>query len=309
VKALVLGARGFVGRHLVDELARRGAAVEAWSRRPIGAGSAGVEPPLAGVEAVRADLLEPASFRARRGPWDLIVHLAAHAVPNAAFSAAMARENVLLVRHALEHAAAVAPGARFVLVSSAAVYAAGPGRRRESDALAPRGAYGASKAECEAVAHGFDGVLDLRIARFFNQLGPGLPAGLFTSDLLARLARGERPLCMQGGDATRDFLDVRDGVEALLAIAAAPRAGTWNVASGEACRLSELAAGLCALLAPGTAVEFAPGPADELVGDPSRLVTELGWRARRSRAETLAYTAGRTDAAGRLQAPADRVRP
>src|SRR5262245_782436 len=100
---LVTGASGFVGRHLLAALRARGHTLEAWSRNP-----------PAGSGLVRADLLEPASFAARRGPWDAVVHLAAHAIPSAPWTEAMLLENARGAQGLLEHVERHAPGARFV---------------------------------------------------------------------------------------------------------------------------------------------------------------------------------------------------
>lgn len=286
MRVLVIGASGFVGRHVVQALLARGHAVEAWSRRAW-------EPAArhASLHVRRADLLDPASFAAWRGPWDGAIHLAAHAIPHAPWTDAMVAANTHTTANALAHVAEHAPGARFVLASTGAVYAYGPGARREDDALSPRGLYGASKLRSEELALARAGALDVRIARLFNQIGAGMPPGLAVSDLAARLARGEDPVRMNGADSVRDFVDVRDGAEALATLVEAPRGGVWNVASGRARRISELARGLCAELGIAPRVEFADVPADELVGSGEKLARELGWRPKLAFTDSLATLA------------------
>lgn len=292
MRVLVIGASGFVGRHVVQVLLERGHAVEAWSRRAF-------EPaaPRGELLVRHADLLEPASFAAWRGPWDGALHLAAHAIPHAPWTDAMVAANAHTTANALAHVAEHAPGARFVLASTGAVYAYGRGARREDDPLAPRGLYGASKLRSEELALARASTLDVRIARLFNQIGAGMPPGLAVSDLAARLARGEDPVRMNGADSVRDFVDVRDGAAALATLVEAPRGvpaqrgGVWNVASGRARRISELARGLCAELGIAPRIEFADVPADELVGSGEKLARELGWRPKIAFEETLATLA------------------
>lgn len=271
LSVLVLGASGFVGGEVVRALLARGHAVEAWSRRARGFPS--------GVRARVADLLHPASYAGFRGPWDAMVHLAAHAVPNAAFTEAMARENVEVTRRALEHLFATSPDARVVLGSSAAVYAPSERALGEDAPLGPRGLYARSKLDAEELARAFGRDLDLRVARLFNQIGPGMPAGLALSDLCVALARGDDPVRMKGADSTRDYLDVRDGARALVLLCETERSGTWNVASGVPRRISELARGLVDRLGSRQRVEFAPAAPDTVLGAPAKLTGELGWRA------------------------------
>jgi nucleoside-diphosphate-sugar epimerase len=271
LRVLVLGASGFVGRHVVLELLARGHAVEGWSRRAWKA--------PAGVALHAADLLDPESFTDRRGPWDAVVHLAAHAVPGAVTSDAIAEENVRATRHALDHARRTSPGARFLLASSAAVYGTRAEPWTEEDELAPRGRYGASKRRSEELLERAQ-ALDGRIARLFNQVGPGMPAGLALSDLAARIARGDDPVRMKGADAVRDYLDVRDGAAALVRILEAPAGGTWNVASGVPRRISDVANGLATRLRRPLRLTFAAEDPDPLVGSRAKLERELGWRPR-----------------------------
>jgi len=280
-----LGASGFVGGAVVRALLERGHAVEAWSRRP--------RTFPAGVVARPADLLHPASFAAHCGPWDALVHLAAHAVPNVAWDERMQRENVEVTRHALAHLAATSPSARCVLGSSAAVYAPSSAPRAEDAPLGPRGLYAASKLEAEDGARSFEGELDVAVARLFNQIGPEMPAGLALSDLCAALARGDDPVRMRGADSARDYLDVRDGARALALLCEARGGGTWNVASGVPRRLSAVAAELTARLGTGQRVEFAAGAAPDVVlGAPEKLARALDWRPRIPFERTLDDLAG-----------------
>ncbi|MBI5365179.1 MAG: NAD(P)-dependent oxidoreductase [Planctomycetes bacterium] len=276
---LVLGASGFVGGAVVGALLARGHRVEAWSRRPRAF-------PV-GVLAREADLLHPPSYAHFRGPWDALVHLAAHAVPNAAFTEDMARENVVVTRHALEHLRATSPGARFVLGSSAAVYAPSELALGEDAPVGPRGLYARSKLDAEELARTFGRDLDLRVARLFNQIGPGMPAGLALSDLCAALARGDDPVRMKGADSTRDYHDVRDGARALVLLCETEHAGTWNVASGVPRRISELARDLVERLGTRQRIEFAPATPDTVLGARTKLERELGWGARVPFEETL----------------------
>lgn len=283
---LLTGASGFIGRHALAELLERGHHVETWSRRATASIDVRHEPRV-------ADLLEPRSFGERRASWDAVLHLAAHAVPHVPWTESMRDENVAACRNLLEHVREHAPRARFVLASTAAVYASSRAPTDEGAPLGPRGLYGASKLACEELARSSG--LECSIARLFNHIGPEMPAGLAVSDLCERIARGDDPLVMHGADSTRDFLDVREGARALATIVEAPRTGTWNVGSGVGRRLSELASGLCRALAIERRLEFRSQEADLIVACIEKARGELGWAPRIAFDETLAHLARSID--------------
>lgn len=291
MRVLVTGADGFVGRHLVPRLLARGDEVGA-ACRPGGA-------PLEAGAATRIsfELTEDASVRAALAyDPDAVVHLAAVAstrearqdpggawVVNAAGTArlaeAMASRRESGGRDAL-----------LLVVSSGEVYGAGTGvPRREDDPPAPLSPYAASKVGAEVAAlevHRRTG-LRVAIARPFTHTGPGqdprfvLPA--FVRRLRAARAEGARVVPTGNLDPVRDLLDVRDVVEAYVALLGAGEPGeVYNVARGEGESLRSLFHRLADLI--GVAAE--PQPSAELarardiphmVGDAGKLRRATGW--------------------------------
>jgi len=113
--ALVTGATGLVGHHVVERLRREGWNVRAFVRDAARAGALS----RAGVELATGDTLEPSGFaRAARG-CDVVFHTAA-VVTTAGGWEAFRRPNIEGTRNAI--AAAAAAKARLVHVSSVAVY-------------------------------------------------------------------------------------------------------------------------------------------------------------------------------------------
>lgn len=271
LKVLVVGITGFLGSHLGAHLRTLGHQVEGWARRD--------PAPDTCDRHVAVDLRDPGALAGLRGPWDAAVLLAGHSVPGADWNETMTSENVTIARHTLDHLAASSPGARALVVSSAHVYAPGPGRRREEDPLAPGGGYGRSKLAIEGEAAARRERLDVQVVRPFNQIGPGLPSGLVARDLLDRLRAREGPLVMGGSDSLRDFLDVRDGVRGLSALLEvdAPSGSVWNLCSGRGVRIAELARTFLEVLGQEREVRFSEDEPTELVGDPSRLAAATGF--------------------------------
>jgi dihydroflavonol-4-reductase len=120
VRALVTGAAGFIGRHVVKALAQAGAEVRAFDRQPLG------HPP-AGVEPVAGDVLDPSALRRALDGCDAVFHLAAVYSYRRADAEAMQAINVEGTRRLLD-AAARDGRRRIVHTSSCATCGPVPGR-------------------------------------------------------------------------------------------------------------------------------------------------------------------------------------
>ena len=237
---LLTGATGFVGSRL------RGAIATRWPQATIVALSAGEPSP--GVAIVdlldRADL--DAAVAAARP--DVVIHLAAQAsvARGGAESAATWAVNLGGSLNLANAVAGHAPNAIVLFASSSEVYGASflGGRVDEASPLLPMNAYAKSKALAERT---FAEVLApgtrLIVARPFNHTGPGqAPTFVLPSfaQQVARIEAGRQPPRLEVGnlDVAREFLDVRDVVDAYIKlIEAAPRLPprfTCNIASGDA---------------------------------------------------------------------------
>jgi nucleoside-diphosphate-sugar epimerase len=147
--ALVTGATGLVGSHIVDRLLTNGWAVRALVRQPSTARAA------ADVEQVPGDILNEDSFRSAARRCDTIFHTAAAVTASGGWEA-FRRPNVEGTRNAI--AAAESSGARLLQLSSVAVYHAryaDPRRKVDEDTplgpLPERAYYARSKRESEAL--------------------------------------------------------------------------------------------------------------------------------------------------------------
>jgi GDP-4-dehydro-6-deoxy-D-mannose reductase len=279
---LLIGSRGFVGTHFQQTASEAGLHVVATSR-------------LGDDRSPPCDLLDRASV-------DRCVEaLAPDLIVNAAGSPSVARSwehpdeaqaiNAGGVRNLLEAAARSAPHAHLVCLSSAAVYGRpGEGEMplREDAPLVPVSPYGEAKLAMEAFCR--EGSSDLRIAvvRAFNLIGPGQPPFNAASSLARQIAEAELAtqsrveLMLGNPEAARDLIDVRDAARALAELASKRVVGTFNLCSGQAHTVAELAATLASMTELEVEARTDPAlarPSDPslLLGDPSRLLEAIGF--------------------------------
>jgi len=280
---LITGARGFVGGHLLAAAREAGLRALPASRQ--------------GGEAPPCDLLDPAAVEACLAAVrpDLIV--------NAAGASSVARSwerpdetfavNATGVLNLLEATARQAPDAHLLCISSAAVYGE-PGEEAmplgEESPLAPVSPYGSAKAEMETLCarHARSHGSKIAVVRAFNLVGPGQPPFSAASGLARQIAAAERAgeksveLALGNPGAARDTTDVRDAARAMVELSSRELTGTFNLCSGLAPTVAELAADLLRAtpLAVATRVDPAlarPSDPPLLVGDPGRLREATGF--------------------------------
>lgn len=230
--ALVTGATGQVGMHVVQRLQREGWAVRALVRDS----AAAVALQATGAELVTGNVLDGDSFiRAARG-CEVVFHTAAAITPRGGWEA-FQRPNVEGTRNAI--AAVVASGSRLVHVSSVAVYG-GAARYREGmktseDAvltpLSENSWYSRSKRDSEAL------VLDAhREGRIWaTAVRPDVIYGLYDRQFVPRIARllrcGFAPI-IGDGQSTLAIVHAENVADGMV------RAATTDAAGGRAYNLA-----------------------------------------------------------------------
>ncbi len=286
MRALVTGASGFVGRYLVAALRRENADVLACGGPNDGADYFPLD--LCDVESLVA------AVRAARA--DVVFHLAAQSYVPAALESPSSTYDVNIMGTARLAQAVREFGGdtpRFIFTSSAEVYGAREPHEYpldESLQRHPVNPYGASKAAAEilllAGARSFG--LDVVIARGFNQIGPGQSERFVVSSFATQLARiaggAEKQMYVGNLAAARDFLDVRDAVEAYLALARRGEgAQIYNVCSGRAVTVRDVLRELIAIARVAVEVRedrarVRSGETFISVGNPAKLGSATGWQ-------------------------------
>lgn len=248
--ALVTGATGFLGGHLVRQLIHRGVRVRALVRKPMAAS----ELVVMGAEVLRGDLLEPASLKtAFDRPVDWVFHVAADTSVWRGNDARQNRNNVDGTINLL--AASRGRAARFIHTSSVAVYGMTEDLIREgSPKLAERSGinYARSKLAAELrVLEAAERGLDAVVLNPTHLLGPADRHNW--SRLLQLIDRQALPGVPPG---TGSFADVREVAKAHVRAAEVGRSGENYLLGGVHASFLEFvgtAAGLLGRSAPSRA--------------------------------------------------------
>jgi len=248
MRAVVLGATGFIGSHLVDALLAEGYEVHGLARRLPGLISATAQAhPACRLEAL--DMADADGLMRVCTDADLVVHLASGSLPQSSNADPLADVGVNLLGglHVLEAARRAGVG-RLVVVSSGGTVYGVPQEVpiRESHPTDPTCSYGITKLALEKYValyrqlHGLDGLV-LRVANPYGERQRLNASQGVVPVFFGRALRGE-PLEIWGdGSTERDFLHVSDVVAALQA--AARYQGPerlFNIGSGQGLSLLEL---------------------------------------------------------------------
>jgi UDP-glucose 4-epimerase len=249
--ALVTGAAGFIGSHLVDALLARKQRVVGFDNF-----STGKQANLAAALArdrftlVTGDVRDEQAVQEACRNVDVVYHLAAASSVSESMQDPRKYHDVNVTGTLNVLLAAVAAGAkRFVFTSSAAVYGSPETVPTPETAFAnPLSPYGASKraAELFCQAVGTANGLEARNLRLFNVYGPRQTAGDEGGvvSIFIQHAWTRQPLTIFGdGQQTRDLIYVDDVVEALIRAGTLPKipSDPINIGTGRPVSIRELA--------------------------------------------------------------------
>ena len=301
MKALIIGAAGFVGGYLADHLQKDCGWSVSVTKMPHETCA------IENVEVYNLDILEKEAVKTlfETIQPDYIFHLAAQSSVAVSWKRPelTVDVNVKGCVNVLEAARELAKKPRILLIGSSEEY--GPSLEEENPVtenqpLRPGNIYAATKA-CQGMlgsiyAKAYQ--MDVMMVRAFNHIGPKQAPLFVVSDFckqVVEIEKGLREPVMYVGNlsAKRDFTDVRDIVRAYSALIQKGTPGeTYNVGSGHAIAIQELLDAILKLSTTKIKVEIDPQklrPVDVPIveADVSKLKKETGWERKYALENTL----------------------
>lgn len=301
-RALVTGGAGFLGPHLIRALLDQGWAVASMDNYSTGprehlapfhanTGFVSYEGSITDATFVTRAMME---FRP-----EVLFHLAAiHFIPYCIAHPAETLDVNVLGTQRLIDSIDIVPLKRFVLASTADVYAPSEAPHSEIAPLGSTNIYGSSKEFCERlIALARRRFPDTRFlaARFFNIFGPGETNPHVLPDIISWLRKGHI-LRLGNIEPKRDYVYVTDVADALLRMADYGGSfDTYNIATGESRSVRDLVGVLEQVMGVRITVEtdkakLRPTERQNLLADTSLAVGELGWRPKLGMHDGLART-------------------
>jgi nucleoside-diphosphate-sugar epimerase len=308
--ALVTGAGGFIGGHLVRRLREDGVpTIRAVDAKPVSEWYQAFDD----VENLQANLESADECRRVTEGADTVFNLAADMggmgfIEN---NKALCMLSVLVSTHMLV-AAKEAGVERFFYSSSACVYAAGKQSSpdvvalREDDAYPamPEDGYGWEKLFSERMARHFaeDFGIKTRVGRYHNVYGPHgtwdggrekAPAAICRKVATAKLTNERRIEIWGDGQQTRSFTYIKDCLDGTLRLMASNVEEPLNIGSSQLVTINELVDIVCEIAGVTLKREYildAPQGVRGRNSDNTRILSRLGWEPTTTLQDGLAET-------------------
>ncbi len=305
MKYVVTGGCGFIGSHIVEALSEAGHSVVVVDNL-----SSGHERNLAHiggeVKLVKGDVRDPALLATAMVGADYVFHEAAlvsvfDSVERPGDNHDINITGTLNVLQAARRAGVK----RVVMASSAANYGNAPELpKREDMKPEPESPYALAKVAGEYYMRSFHTLYGLETVslRYFNVYGPRQDPSSMYSGVISRfmdlVRNGKTPVIFGDGMQTRDFVFVKDVVQANLLAMRSERVGhgeAFNVATGSQTSLLQLLDAIARLFGRDVRPEFQPARAGDIrdsFADISRARSMLGYEPLFSISEGLRALAG-----------------
>ena len=297
---LITGGCGFIGSHIAEALVAEGHRVRVFDNL-----ATGHLENLNGfadhVEFVRGDIRDPAALQAAMQGIEFVFHEAA--LVSVAISVEQPEENdAINIRGTLNvlQAARAAGAKRVVLASSAAIYGNNPELPKREEMLPePESPYALAKLVGEHYLHLFSTLYGLQtvVLRYFNVFGPRQDARSMYSGVISKFAAdlqaGRAPTIFGDGGQTRDFVFVKDIVQANLLAMRSDKVGrgeAFNVATNTQISLLALLEALQQIVGRRVTPQFREARAGDIrhsFADISKAKRVLGYQPRHTLTDGL----------------------
>lgn len=301
-KILVTGSTGMVGSHFIESFRNNSCDV------------CGLARPSASSRlydshdypVFRIDLLDANATRdvVKKIKPDVVVHMAAQAFNGISWQLENYTHhcNFNASLNVLQACQEIVPKSKVLLACSSAEYGCVDPEEcplKEDRALKPVTPYGVSKMATEALGFQYFSNYGMKVylPRMFIHVGTGHPPATAIQNFARQIALIKLGKCdpiLEVGrlDTARDFIDVRDGVAAMICLLEKGEAGIpVNICNEESWNIGDILKMLCEIA--GIDAEIRPSekymrPSDELLllGDASR-IKGLGWERQFSMEDTL----------------------
>jgi UDP-glucose 4-epimerase len=284
-RAVVIGAAGFIGSHLVRHLCEQGQDVVAFTRRSHDADALR----SLGAAVVTGDAGSLADVRAVLAPGDLVFHLAgaSGAAASVADPAANLAGNCSTLLAVLEVAARLEPRPRIVFMGSRLQYGAVARLPVDEDhPQIPTSPYGLHKAFCERYLdlyrrrYGIGYAVARATNPYGGEAGHARPYNVL-DQVIWRASRGETVTVFGDGRQIRDYVHIDDMVAALELLGARDDDPVVNIGSGSGITFRDAVERIVARA--GGAMTFVPWPPEMLAVETGDFVANI------DRARALGY--------------------
>ena len=302
MKTLITGITGMIGSHFAQTTRENGWPTFGIARNSASSRiAASPDPDIFRVDILDRDALE--SVFAEVKP-DFVVHMAAQAFNSISWKTEDSTHlnNYQGTVNVLRASQRFAPDAKVIIACSSAEY----GNIKPADCplqeerfLQPITPYGVSKAatECLGYQYFINFGLNVFLPRLFIHVGTGHPPATAIQNFarqLALIAKGRlEPVVRVGNlESARDFIDVRDGVAAMMMLLEKGKPGEpINICTGTAYKISDILERLIRISGLDIKVEteetlFRPSDEPLLLGDNIKLKT-IGWEQKYTIDQTL----------------------
>ena len=306
-KALITGADGFIGSHLVEALLEVDVQVRAFcfynSFGSLGWLDTFSKEKLSKIEIFMGDIRDPNGVRTALRGMDMVFHLAAligipysyHSPDNYIDTNVKGTLNIL-------QAARDMSIERLLVTSTSEVY----GTAKyvpidENHPKQPQSPYSATKIAADAIAESFYRSFDLpvTIVRPFNTYGPRQSLRAVIPTIISQLLIGKKEIELGALHPTRDLIYVKDTVKGFIEIARSGEAigEEINIASQKEISIKELAQTLIDLINPQARIRTdedrlrpVKSEVDRLLGNNEKIKKLTGWEPEFSLNEGLKET-------------------